>query len=170
MCISRHECLPPFLKYNYADLDEFPGDELSFSIRGRVLGIQASLYYPFLYIAIHSPPTLYYSTNESSSSTSAQGSVHELSQKAIHISLHIMRGFSIRHRHHGLWFSARQCIAAGLIILATVKSGRLPIPDNLQWRAVMETAIADLRWWEKESPDLGRGASVLEEVLNDLRD
>lgn len=163
----RHECLPSFLKYNYANLDDFPTDELAYSIRGRILGIQASLYYPFLYIAIHSAQDQIPNSDISSPSPSVATEL-ELAQKAIDISLHIMRGFSIRHRHHGLWFSARQCIAAGLVVMAAVKHGKLRILDGWNWRAVVEMAIDDLKWWENESPDLRRGANLLREVMNDL--
>ena len=91
----------------------------------------------------------------------------------------------LRHRHHGLWFDLRSLMCAALVLLGVVRSGGASwIPGGggeVLWGAgyrgaedeciggLVGTAIEQFEFWSEEAPDLKRHASVLRDVVRDVR-
>lgn len=95
-------------------------DELAFMLEGRVYYLYMLLYRPFLFIAIHSRDG------------PIDPCIHPFVQKCLkYCSEHTSsRVKTIKHRHHGTWFTARSLLSDGLTILAVVKRMNIDVPRD----------------------------------------
>lgn len=123
-------------------------DELTHVLIARYLDLQELICRPFLYLVLHSE----YS-QQSSLTTLAYA------ERGLDLQTKIIRQISIKHRHHGAWYAARQCFTASLMLLATVQSGRVPVPDD--WEATLQLGLNCLSYYQAEAPDLGVAHRVL---------
>lgn len=136
---------------------EVPQEELAFMIRVREIYMYTLLYRPFLFLATHDQEVI-----------QRDPRVQVLAEKCLRNCFHISSSVGIKHRHHGTYFVGRGLFSIGLIILATVKTGRLNVPSD--WRRHMDHILAFLEYWELESPDLARGRAILQETLREFGD
>lgn len=148
-----HDSLPAQLSYNQNDLQDIPPEELSFMIRVRVLEIRGWIYRPFLYHAIHNRPH-----------ESQQSFLPPFVTQALEHCTLLIKTNSIRHRHHGIWYTCRVSAGAALSIVAAARCGNFPLPDD--WQTTVQLAIETLIFWEKTGPgDLRVARAILEELL-----
>jgi hypothetical protein len=124
-------------------------------IQFRYPDILERIYRPFLYLALHLP--------ESSPILQFIGPHVE---KCLDACLHDASEGSRRHRHHGTWYENRSIFTKCLLLLAAVKSRRVPVPAG--WRDAVCKTIVGLRFWEKEAPDLGKAGDILGQILDDI--
>ena len=141
-------------------------------VRGRTLEIQSWLYCPFLYYAIHHPPSDPYRLL-----------IEPFVEKALVCGSAHIRGLEARHRHHGTWYEMRAATMAALCILAAAKSGVVDMKDGIGagagrgeiwggmgeggWRETVTRMIGILGFWEGEAADLTRAKGLLEELLEE---
>ncbi|PVH72481.1 hypothetical protein DL98DRAFT_470364 [Cadophora sp. DSE1049] len=148
-----HEGLPSQLSYNQDNLRELPAEELPFMIRARVLEIVSCIFRPFLFYAIHSQPL-----------ESQESLLHPFVEQALQNSMRLIETNSIRHRHHGVWYTCRVSVSAALSILAAAKSSRISLPQG--WQSAVQLAIETLLFWENDGPgDLRVARVILEELF-----
>jgi hypothetical protein len=147
-----HESLPPDIRYNEADLTDIPTQELAFMTRARAFEVRSDLYRPFLYYAIHNPYDHLH-----------QAELQPFVEKAIRYCFAMIHGESVLHRHHGTWYACRGSVSASLMILGAVRSGHVTVPSD--WMTFIERAIATLKHWEAEAPDIRRARTIVEELL-----
>ena len=151
--------------------------ELSWATDNRLLEMKAWLYQPFLFYSIH----------RSAIDADKQDSrLEALIQSGVESNLKIIEVRTLRHRHHGLWYDLRAIVAASLILMAVIRSGRLAAstmfgdeppttsslteaPGRDRSKSRLENVIAALDFWSEESPDLIRARQVLEEVAVETR-
>lgn len=146
-----YDGLPPSLSYSQ-DLSDMPTEELSYMIRARMLELRSWIYRPFLYYIIHSK------TEQS------QGSIAKpFADQALLYSVRLIECNSIRHRHHGVWYTCRASASAALCILSAVRSDRIEIP--MGWEDTVQLAIETLLLWEVDAPgDLRKARIILTEL------
>jgi hypothetical protein len=148
-----YEGLPPFLSYNQGYPNDLPMEELSFMIRARMLEIKSWIFRPFLFYAVHRGPD-----------DIQQAIVKPLVDQAIVHNIRLIESSSIRHQHHGIWYTCRVSASAALAILAAVRSGHIQVP--LGWEDSIQLAIETLVVWEPNAPgDLRKARTVLSDLL-----
>ena len=133
-----------------------PPDELRFMLRARFLDLRERIWRPFMFRVIHAEK------NEAEAPRNLEYAARSLSLVFQYIEL-----LSIKHRHHGSWYGARQLFAKALLILATAKSGRIPLQED--WLSRIELVQVELKYWEDESPDLRVARLTLSQILSDIR-
>lgn len=118
------------------------------------MGFTERLYRPFLYLALYYP---------------ADSTVQEILASYVerHIETclkHTLRGIR-RHRHHGTWYQIRECVSMSFLLLAAVKSGKVPVPNT--WKEAVETTIAGCMFWEQEASDVRALRCILVDILDE---
>ncbi|KAH6611694.1 hypothetical protein C7974DRAFT_407198 [Boeremia exigua] len=130
-------------------------EELHHMVHTRFPDILERIYRPFLYLAIHLPD-----------GSPAQQLIGPHVEKCLEACLqHAARG-SGRHRHHGTWYQNRSVFTKSLLLLAAVRSRRVNVPAG--WRETVHQTTIGLRFWQKEAPDLGRAADILQKLLHNI--
>jgi hypothetical protein len=150
-----HDGLPEMLNYDQTDLGNIPLEELPYMIRARVLEIRSWIFQPLLFYAIHH------------SSVYVQHSkISSVVDQAIINSIRLIEGGSLRHRHHGIWYTNRVGATAALSILAAAKNGTIKLPEG--WETAVQLAIETLSFWEAEAPgDMRKAREILTELLSE---
>lgn len=148
--IARHSQLPAPIRYKEGDV---PTEELPYMVWGRALEIKTWIYRPFLFYAIHTPQ------HAPSRSIALQ-----FVDKALTSSFHLLGKHSIFHRHHGTWYGLRQTVTGALLLLGAVRCGTLNVPA--EWRAVVQTGMSRMRFWEDQVPGVSRAFKVVEDYLS----
>ncbi|KAH9208480.1 hypothetical protein DL95DRAFT_345425 [Leptodontidium sp. 2 PMI_412] len=149
-----HEGLPSVLNYNQGDLSQLPSEELPFMIRVRVLEIRTWIFRPFLFYAVHHPGQAFQNTT-----------LLRFVEQALLQCIRLIETNSIRHRHHGVWYTCRVSVSAAFSILAVAKTGTIPLPQG--WQSAVQLAIETLLYWEPEGPgDLRLARTILEDLLS----
>jgi hypothetical protein len=146
------ENFPPFVRFN----SESTADELSYFLHARCLDLCERILRPFLYLAAHSNPQ----------DPNLPIYNQHASQCLNTISKHILN-YSIKHRHHGSWFAARNLFTKGLLVLAAAKSPNIAMPSN--WGTIIDTCIAGVRYWEDEAPDLRAARHILQHICQSVK-
>ncbi|KAH7068344.1 hypothetical protein BKA63DRAFT_521595 [Paraphoma chrysanthemicola] len=136
-------------------LSSLQSQELYHMVHTRFPDILERIHRPFLYLAIHLP--------DHSPALQLIGSYVE---KCLHACLQDAAKGSGRHRHHGTWYQNRSIFSKCLLLLGAVRSRRVEVPAA--WRDAVHNTIIGLRFWQKEAPDLGRAAEILEKLLRDI--
>lgn len=103
-------------------------------LEGRVYYLYMLLYRPFLFIAIHSRDG------------PIDPFIHPFVQKCLkYCSEHTSsRVKTIKHRHHGTWFTARSLLSDGLTILAVVKRMNIDVPRD--WPQQIQIIVSYLSY------------------------
>ncbi|KAK7207652.1 hypothetical protein BZA70DRAFT_271865 [Myxozyma melibiosi] len=131
-------------------------DEVKDVLQARFWEIYKLTYRPLLYIAIHSAKPL---------DETQHAFITPRLDKMFHYMLNSCMHY--RHRHHGTWFSIHCRFVDGALILAGVKSRKLPYDDPV--RRNIERIIEVMRYWESESSDLKAVRTILEYIWTDVR-
>ncbi|OAL33523.1 hypothetical protein AYO20_07209 [Fonsecaea nubica] len=148
-----HNSLPELLTYDQHHLNNIPEEELPFMIRTRVLGIKTLIFRPFLFYAPHHPEQAL-----------QQPVIQPYVQQAVELSIHVIENSSVRHRHHGTWYTCRMSISAALSLLAASRTDIIRLPQD--WELAVQLAIETLLYWEAEAPgDLRKARGILEDLL-----
>lgn len=137
----------------FAIQDEHPSDELTFFLRSRFLDFQERIWQPFLYIQLHADI-----------SPADREIVKPRAEKCVELMVQYVRLISIKHRHHGSWYGARQLFTRALLLLAAVQSGNVQVPSD--WTVIIELAMNNLEYWEGEAPDLKIARLALLDIYN----
>ena len=130
------------------DMNEDTTDELTYMLMARFLDMQELICRPFLYLVIHSEHS-----SQHSSTTLAYA------QRGLDLVFRLLRRLTIKHRHHGSWYGARQQFTHSLLLLAAVRSQQISIPDG--WESTLELVLNCLSYWQSEAPDLGVARQIL---------
>jgi hypothetical protein len=129
--------------------------ELSFMLQARFLDLRERIWRPFLYLAVHQ--------------TSAEADhlmITTYAQRSLDCAFKLISLASIKHRHHGSWFTARGLFTKSLLLLAAVKSKKITVPS--EWRPSVDLAMTFLKYWESEAPDLQAARLTLVGILGQL--
>ncbi|KAL9567407.1 hypothetical protein ACKAV7_008482 [Fusarium commune] len=135
--------------------DETP-DELHHLLRSRFLELRERIWRPFLFLAIHSDPA-----------TSSSPEIRDCAETALSLVFQSIENTAVKHRHHGSWYGARENFSKALLILAAMKSGRIPVGAG--WEASLDMVQTQLEYWEVEAPDLGVARLALAEIAEQCR-
>lgn len=146
------ENFSPFVRFNR----ESNADELSYFLHARYLDLRERIWRPFLYLAAHSSPQ----------DPNLPIYIQHASQCLNTIFKHILN-CSIKHRHHGSWFAARNLFTQGLLVLVAAKSPNIAMPSN--WVTVIDTCIVGIRYWEDEAPDLRAARHILQHICQSVK-
>ena len=150
-----HNGLPPLVRFNEETLHEIPREELPFMLRARMLEIRSWIFRPFLFYAVHHSPA-----------DTQQAILLPWVEQALHNSVLLIETSSLRHRHHGVWYTNRVSANSALTILLAAKRN-LELPNG--WRNAVQLAVETLFYWEAEGPgDMRKARLILEELLDDL--
>ncbi|KAL3418702.1 vegetative cell wall protein gp1 [Phlyctema vagabunda] len=153
--LQWHAGLPDVLQFDPDHLENPPTEELPYYIWARFLEMRHWIYLPFIFYAVHHGPEDPYLDE-----------IQPMVNKGFKHVFACIEGLALRHRHHGIWFGLRGSTAAAFILVATVKCGHINVPSN--WRDAIRSHIAELRYWENESPDIKEAKRILEEMLEEL--
>lgn len=129
--------------------------ELQFVLQARLSDFREKLYRPFLYLAIHLPPT-----------DPRQQTLAPYLHRCVDACLTFLQRGTPRHRHHGTWYENRGMFLKSLLLAAVAKSGRVRMPPT--WRDGTDLCIAGLGFWEGEAPDLRVARKVLSSLLVEI--
>lgn len=137
----------------FTDMHEATTDELTHILVARYIDLQELICRPFLYLVLHSEQP-----HQCSPTTLAYA------ERCLKLEIKMIRHICNKHRHHGAWYTGRQCFRSSLILLAAVQSGHIPIPED--WEATLHLPLNLLSYYQAEAPDLG----VARRMLISLRD
>ena len=126
-------------------------------LEGRLYYLYMLLYRPFLFIAIHSGD----GPNDPRIDPFVQKCLKYCSE---HTSSQVK---AIKHRHHGIWFTARSLLSDGLTILTVVERMNIDVPRD--WPQQIQVIVSYLSCWEAEAPDLFKASLVLQAGLGFYR-
>ena len=145
------------LPHSFGD-DTLPGppDELNYMLKARFLELRERIWRPFLFIVIHA---------ENKEAEDAQNL--EYAARSLYLACEYIEQMTIKHRHHGSWYGARQSFTKALLILAAAKSGRIILRED--WLSYIEHVQVKLKYWEGEAPDLRIARMALAEISADIR-
>lgn len=132
-----------------------PPDELHFLLRARSLELRERIWRPFLFRVIHAERR-----------DAEEPRNLEYAARSLSLIFQYMDLLSIKHRHHGSWYGARQLFTKALLILAAAKSGKIPLPED--WISRIELVQVELEYWEVESPDLRMARLTLSQIFSDI--
>ena len=136
--------LPSVMQYqDQSAHDASPANELSWCTGNRLLEIQAWLYQPFVYHAIHNPGWR---------RSQDHLGLRSLVEAGMETQLRIIQMRTVRHRHHGLWFDLRAITTSAIVFCACLFSGNIQLPSD--WEQRYDMILRALKFWEGESPDL----------------
>jgi hypothetical protein len=83
--------------------------------------------------------------------------------QALYCSRQLIESISLRHRHHGTWYTLRLSTICALSIYAAAK--RNLAPDG--WEASVRLTINTLQYWENEAPrDIRKAREILQELIS----
>jgi hypothetical protein len=133
--------------------DVIPSRELPYMVRGRLLEIRCSIHLPFLFYAIHNPRSPY------------SDMVQPLAEKALQRHFSVLKMDPLPHRHHGTWYAVRHTVTAALCVVAAARSGTIEMPEELEWKGLINRSLDRIRYWADEAPGIARGVEVLTSYL-----
>ena len=149
-----YECLPNAVRFRETESGQIPREELPYMLRTRMLEIRSWIFRPFLFYAVHALPQDMH-----------QAVLKPLVDQSMHASVRLIEANSLRHRHHGTWYTLRLSITSALSIFAAAKRDLAPE----SWQSSLELAIETLLYWEREAPgDIRKGRLALEILLSDF--
>lgn len=144
--------LPEVLRREYE-----PGravGELAFCIRGIFADLRSLIHRPFLYYAMHNPPT----------------APHWEAAEALAIRAfppkHLF--WHGRHRHHGSWFGIGWMFSAAVMILGALHSAHYTLPPGRDWLGFVRKCRSEIAFWTEELPAVSRACEVIDHYLQDL--
>lgn len=129
--------------------------ELQFFLQARLSDFREKIYRPFLYLAVHLPPT-----------DPAQHTLAPYVHRCIDACMTFLRRGTPRHRHHGTWYENRGMFLKSLLLVAVAKSGRVQLPPS--WQDGPDLCMAGFKFWEQEAPDLQEARDVLGTFLSEV--
>jgi hypothetical protein len=132
-----------------------PPDELQWLLKARFVDLRERIWRPFLFIVIHAE------RQEAEDTQNLEYAAASLSHVFQYIDM-----VTVKHRHHGSWYGARQSFTKALLVLAAAKSGKIALRED--WISYVELAQNQLKYWEGESPDLRMARSALSTILADI--
>jgi hypothetical protein len=163
------QALPPSLSL---DADAADDDVCKFVLRGHLHNCFEMIYWPFAAGLIFQP-SAYVTTGQSGELWGDQEDTPRLITTAF--SYHVQRiyinkaGFT--HRHHGTWGMIRSCTRSALVLAHASSVCRLmisPVAGSIlpyRWREAVDEVIQLNRYWMKESPELQRHVTALEQAM-----
>ena len=151
----------------YSENLRSPANELSWCTGNRILEIQAWLYQPFLYFALHKSSSSIPNSIQHQNVTQDDEVLRGLIRAGMDTHLRIIQFRTVQHRHHGLWFDLRAITSSAIFLCGCLISGNILLPED--WEERFESILRQLRFWEVESPDLVRTRGVLEELRDEAR-
>jgi hypothetical protein len=132
-----------------------PPDELQWLLKTRFVDLRERIWRPFLFIVIHAE------RQEAEDPRNLKYAAASLAHVFQYIDM-----VTVKHRHHGSWYGARQCFTKALLVLAAAKSGKIALRED--WVSYIELVQNLLKYWEGESPDLRMARSALSTILADI--
>ncbi|KFZ02170.1 hypothetical protein V500_00408 [Pseudogymnoascus sp. VKM F-4518 (FW-2643)] len=149
-----YACLPSSVRYNEENRSEIPSEELPYMLRTRALEIRSWILRPFLFQAIHS-----------STDSPYQITIRPWVDEAIRCCIQLIEANSLRHLHHGTWYTIRLSTTSALLLCASAKGGLAPNG----WLQTVQLAIETLQFWENEgSGDSYKARLVLQELMDEF--
>ncbi|EXJ77958.1 hypothetical protein A1O3_09117 [Capronia epimyces CBS 606.96] len=146
--------LPPKINWNDSQASN---DELAYYIRGRAMGSREFIHRPFLYYVVHQPPD-----------DRVWPQVVVRARRCLEFCVENALYAYPHQRHHGTWYVARACLTRALLLLAAGRSGKIDLPNR--WREAIDLSMLTVQQWYDESPDLRKGASILQAIIDDTFD
>jgi hypothetical protein len=138
---------------SFAIGDDSSSDELTFMLRARFMDFQERIWRPFLYIQIHTDPP-----------AEDRATIKVCAEKCVEPIQQYLKHSTVKHRHHGSWYGARQVFTKSLILLAAVQRGNVEISSD--WARLIEMSLNLLEYWEEEAPDLRVARLALVDIYN----
>jgi hypothetical protein len=122
----------------------------------RSANIKLRVYRPFLYLLAH----------RRDQDWSMNGSLRQLAERAVLLSLDPLFNIGLRYRHAGAWLRCRETICRALIIICAERMGLLRRMELEQYaQETLKICIAHLRYWEAEAEDVHLARQALEMII-----
>lgn len=113
-----YECLPHLVRYHEDGQEtqaQIPQEELPYMLRVRCLEIRALICRPFLFYMVHNVPAADDHDHDQRSV------LRPFISQALYCSRQLIESISLRHRHHGTWYTLRLSTICALSIYAAAK-------------------------------------------------
>lgn len=122
----------------------------------RSANIKLRVYRPFLYLLAHAQDQDW----------SMNGSLRQLAERAVLLSLDPLFNIGLRHRHAGAWLRCRETTCRALVIICAERIGLLRSMELEQYaQETLKICIAHLRYWETEVEDVRLARQALEMMI-----